>query len=116
LGYSVEAGEHITRMGKVVRRHDTFGFADLLAYKTGSLVLLQVTSWGNASARANKIAREEHGKGQWRRPIRDTAKELMSIHGVRIVVEGWRLDTTTNRWVSREIEITPAEIDKREEK
>jgi hypothetical protein len=40
----------------------------------------------------------------------------MSIHGVRIVVEGWRLDTTTNRWVSREIEITPAEIDKREEK
>jgi hypothetical protein len=112
-GYAVEAGEHISRIGKIVRRHDTFGFADLIAVKPGSLVFLQVTSWSNVSARANKIAREEHGKGQWRQPIIELAKSLLSIHGIRIVVEGWKQDPRTLRWESREIEITPAELDKR---
>ncbi len=115
-GYAVEAGEHITRMGKIVRRHDTFGFADLIAVKPGSIVFLQVTSWSNVSARVNKIAREAWGKGQWATPIRETAKHLMSCCGVRIVVEGWKQDPKTLRWESREIEITPQLLDERREK
>lgn len=98
-----------------MRRHDTFGFADLIALKVGELVFIQVTSWSNVSARINKIARETHGKGQWSRPILDTAKELMSIHGVRIVVEGWKQDPKSLRWESREVEITPALLDERRE-
>ena len=105
-GYFVEQGEHITRMGSVVRRHDTFGFADLLCIKVGSLVLLQVTSWGNVSARVNKIARESHGSGQYTMPMAWIAGVLLSTFGVRIVVEGWKLDPKTNRWVSREVEVT----------
>lgn len=122
LGYFVEAGEHITRMGSIVRRHDTFGFADLLCVREGQLVLLQVTSWGNVSARANKIARETTGKGQHARPIIEIAKNLLLCYApgeshqyIRIVVEGWRLDPKTNRWVSREIEITHKELDRRAE-
>ena len=115
-GYAVEAGEHISRVGKIVRRHDTFGFADLIAVKPGSLVFLQITSWSNVSSRVNKIAREDHGKGKWRRPIRDYAKELLSIHGVRIVVEGWKQNPKSLRWESREVEVTPALLDERRKK
>ena len=115
-GYAVEAGEHVSRIGKIVRRHDTFGFADLICVKPGQLVWLQVTSWSNVSARVNKIAREDHGKGQWSRPIRDTAKDLLSIHGIRIVVEGWKQDPNNLRWESREIEVTPALLDERRPK
>ncbi len=130
MGYFVEQGEHITRMGSIVRRHDTFGFADLLCVKEGSLVLLQVTSWSNVSARVNKIARESHGSGQHARPMAEIANNLLSIYDyddahypddwspacVRIVVEGWKLDKKTNRWVSREIEVTPQLLDERAEK
>ena len=138
----MEAGEHVSRIrsgslyGRIahvhVRRHDTFGFADLLCVRAmpyleadgkhagswmgGQLVLLQVTSWSNVSARVNKIARESHGKGQHARPMIDIAKMLLSIPGVRIVVEGWKLDKTTNRWESREVEVTPEELDERKER
>lgn len=113
LGYFVEQAEHISRAGKFTRRHDTFGFTDLICVRCGSLVFLQVTSWGNVSARCNKIAREDHGSGQHARPMIEIAKNLMSNCGVRIVVEGWKLDRKTNRWVSREVEITAAELDRR---
>ena len=108
-GYAVEAGEHVSRMGKIVRRHDTFGFADLICVKRGELVFLQVTSWSNVSARINKIARDQHGSGQWRQPIHRYATDLLAIPGVRIVVEGWKLDSH-NRWISREVEITEPEL------
>jgi len=130
-GYFVEAGEHVSRIGPFggqgayggVRRHDTFGFADLLCVKPGAeawfdgeLVLLQVTSWSNVSARVNKIARESHGLGQHARPMIEIAKMLLSIPGVRIVVEGWKLNKTTNRWESREVEVTPEVLDERRER
>ena len=115
-GYAVEAGEHVSRLGTIVRRHDTFGFADLIAVKPGELVFLQVTSWSNVSARVNKIANETHGRGKWERPIRDYAKELLSIYGIRIVVEGWKQDKNTLRWSSREVEVTPLLLDARKRK
>ena len=112
-GYYVEQAEHINRDGPIVRRHDTFGFADLIAIKPGEIVFLQVTSWGNVSARVNKIARESHGKGQWARPMLELAKWLLSVHGVRIVVEGWKKNPKTLRWESREVEVTPLLLDGR---
>ena len=113
-GYYVEGSEHISRVGPRVRRHDLFGFADYVCVKPGEIVLLQVTSWGNVSSRVNKIAREEHGKGQWSTPMIELAKNLMSCCGVRIVVEGWQLKN--NRWVSREVEVTPLLLDARRRK
>jgi hypothetical protein len=113
-GYFVEQAEHISRVGPRVRRHDTFGFADYICIKPGEIVFLQVTSWGNVSSRVNKIAREEHGKGQHARPMIELAKNLMSCCGVRIVVEGWQLKN--NRWVSREVEVTPLLLDGRRRK
>jgi hypothetical protein len=112
-GYYIEAGEHVFRGGGRVTRRDTFGFADLICVKPGSLVFLQVTSWSNVSARVNKIACERHGKGQWSMPMAEIAKNLMSCCGVRIVVEGWRKNPKTFRWESREVEITPLLLDGR---
>ena len=127
LGYFVEQGEHISRTGSIVRRHDTFGFADLLCLSARKqkpeLVFLQVTSWGNVSARVNKIARESHGTGQWRAPIAEIVKDLLALFDyeygdqyIRVVVEGWKLDKKTNRWISREVEITPELLKERAEK
>lgn len=115
-GYFLEQAEHVSRAGKFTRRHDLFGFTDLVAVRPGSLIFLQVTSWGNVSARVNKIARESHGKGQYETPMAEIAKNLMSNCGVRIIVEGWKLCPKTNRWVSREVEITPLLLDARRSK
>lgn len=111
-GY-IAAAESILRGGGRVRRKDLFGFADLVLVKPGSIVFLQVTSWSNVSARCNKIAREKEGSGKWAVPMAAIAKSLLSVAGVRIVVEGWRKNRDTNRWESREVEITPAELDER---
>lgn len=110
-GYVVWTTETITRYGGRDLRHDLFGFVDMVAVKVGKIVLLQVTSWGNVSARANKIARESAGRGQYERPMIEIAKTLLSVFGVRIVVEGWQ--KKSNRWQDRELEITPEELDKR---
>lgn len=113
LGYYVEQAEHISRVGPRVRRHDTFGFADYILVKPGEIIFLQVTSWSNVSSRVNKIACEEHGRGQWSTPMIDLAKWLMSCCGVRIVVEGWKQNPKTLRWKSREVEVTPLLLDGR---
>lgn len=115
-GYFVEQAEHISRVGPRVRRHDTFGFADYICIRPGEIVFLQVTSWANVSSRVNKIACEEHGKGQHAAPMLDLAKWLMSCLGVRIVVEGWKQDKQTRRWESREVEVTPLLLDARRRK
>lgn len=115
-GYYVEQAEHISRVGPRVRRHDTFGFADYICIKVGEIVFLQVTSWSNVSSRINKIACESHGKGQYARPMIDLAKMLMSVFGVRIVVEGWKQNPKTHRWESREVEVTPLLLDGRRRK
>jgi hypothetical protein len=45
----------------------------------------------------------------------EIAKALLSIDGVRIVVEGWHLNAH-HRWESREVEITPLLLDGRRRK
>ena len=51
-GYTVAIVEHYNCFTK--RRHDLFGFADLLAIRENEVMLVQVTSGTNVSARDRK--------------------------------------------------------------
>lgn len=115
-GYFLEAAEHVKRLGMIVTRHDLFGFADLVAIKRGEIVFLQVTSWSNVMSRVNKIACEKHGLGKYKRPIREIAKDLLSVPGVRIIVEGWKKSSKTGLWESREVDVTPLLLNARRRK
>lgn len=59
LGYVYAKTEHWNAFCK--RRMDLFGFADAIAFLPGSLdvVLIQITTWTNASSRRNKIKASE---------------------------------------------------------
>lgn len=113
-GYAVESGEHTQRMGRRVWKTDTFGFVDLFAVREAELLLVQVTSWSNMSSRANKIARESWGDGQWATPIRETAEALLQIPGLSIIVAGWHQpEGSGTLWKRRELIITPEELERR---
>jgi hypothetical protein len=104
-GYHVENGEYIMRVpGGIVRRQDTFGFADLIAIPLvgrmvdGRLVYpdtvprwiyIQSTSWDNVSGRLRKIKTESTGRGKHSIPIRELAAAVLRS-GHKIVIEGWR--------------------------
>ena len=91
-GYHVENGETMMRApGGIVRRHDIFGFTDLIAVPAdiGSWVWIQSTSWSNVTARLRKIQNGKVGSGQWERPIRGLAWQVLA-RGDRILIEGWR--------------------------
>jgi hypothetical protein len=80
-GYTVEVVEHYNYFKK--RRNDLFGFADLLAIRENEVMLVQVTSGTNVSARCKKIAESEH--------IDMVRKSGMSVfvHGWRKLKSGW---------------------------
>ena len=80
-GYTVAIVEHYNCFTK--RRHDLFGFADLLAIRENEVMLVQVTSGTNVSARVKKIAESEH--------IDMVRKSGMSVfvHGWRRLKSGW---------------------------
>jgi hypothetical protein len=75
LGYTVAIVEHWNHFTK--RRNDLFGFADLLAIRENEVLLVQVTSGTNTSARVKKITESEHIG-----IVRDA--------GIRVEVHGWR--------------------------
>jgi hypothetical protein len=80
-GYTVAIVEHYNCFTK--RRHDLFQFADLLAIRENEVMLVQVTSGTNVSARVKKIAESEH--------IAAVRKSGMSVfvHGWRRLKSGW---------------------------
>ena len=80
-GYTVAIVEHYNCFTK--RRHDLFQFADLLAIRENEVMLVQVTSGTNVSARVKKIAESEH--------ISAVRKSGMSVfvHGWRKLKSGW---------------------------
>jgi hypothetical protein len=94
-GYIVEAGESIVKLpGGITRRHDLFGFVDLVcvaarSFPDTSLIFVQVTSWANVHKRLKKIHTETFGTGQWTTPIRDAVMALQQAH-VQCCVQGWR--------------------------
>ena len=80
-GYTVAIVEHYNYFTK--RRHDLFNFADLLAIRENEVMLVQVTSGTNVSARVKKITESEH--------IAAVRKSGMSVfvHGWRKLKSGW---------------------------
>ena len=76
-GYLVEVVEQFIRTGKGGFRRDLLGFIDLLCFKDGEVLGVQVTSADNVSARVKKIAdsdRVHHARNAgWR----------LEVHGMR---------------------------------
>lgn len=77
------------------RRHDLFGFGDLLAMKPGTApCIIQVTSGSNVSSRLAKIA-----------GLPEAGIALAS--GFTIEIHGWRkLKSNRNRWTPRILLVT----------
>jgi carbonic anhydrase len=86
-GYTTANVEHYSTFTR--RRHDLFGFVDILAIRKGETLAVQTTSASNVSARVRKIADHENVAA-----VRDA--------GWRIVVHGWR--KVGNRWQVREVD------------
>ena len=74
------------------RRHDLFGFVDVLAIRPGETLAVQTTSSSNVSARVRKIA--DH----------DNTADVRKA-GWRIVVHGWRKNSA-GRWVLRVVDVS----------
>lgn len=70
------------------RRHDLFGFIDVLAVGDGVTYAIQTTSGSNFSARRKKIVEHEN-------------YEAVKAAGWVILVHGWRKNSK-GRWVLRE--------------
>lgn len=81
LGYTVAIVEHWNHFTK--RRHDLFNFADLLAIRENEVLLVQVTSGSNTSARVKKITENEHISAVRKAGIR------VEVHGWRKLKSGW---------------------------
>lgn len=117
-GYHVETTEFFHQVaGGLPRRRDLFGFADLVAIDLTSnqpWVFVQVTSWGNVSARKRKIQEGTTGKGQWELPMRDIASAIIR-RGDRVLIEGWKKDKAgkhgpRGHYVEREVWITGEDL------
>lgn len=87
-GYTVEKTEHYNYFTK--RRTDLLGIADLIALNGKELLLVQVTSRGNLSARKRKAQREVKLK-------------LWTEAGGKFILHGW--DKHNGRWRLLEKEI-----------
>ena len=73
-GYMVANVEHYNNFTK--RRHDLFGYIDILAIGNGETLAVQVTSKSNMSSRIRKIEESE-------------ALPEMLRSGWRVIVHGW---------------------------
>lgn len=80
-GYTVAIVEWFNYWTK--RRHDLFQFADLMAIRENEVLLVQVTSGTNVSARIKKIAENEHIGAVRKAGIR------VEVHGWRKLKSGW---------------------------
>lgn len=87
-GYTAEVVERFNSFTK--RRHDLFGFIDILCIKEGRIVGVQTTSAGHISDRRKKIL--EHAN-----------LPAVLSSGIRVIVHGW--EKKQNRWQVKEVEI-----------
>ena len=116
-GYYVEMTESINRIrGGMTRRHDLFGFVDMVALKPGEIILIQVTSRSNMSARFNKMRDGMVGNGQFARPIREIIRMLAAtgVEGgvsIQILIEGWQKDEKAWKWVCKERWVEPQDLE-----
>lgn len=90
-GYTAEKVEYWDAFAQ--KRHDLWGFVDVLAIRPGEVLAVQTTSSDNVSARVRKIA--EH-------PNVAAVREA----GIAIHVHGWRKDEKKRRWVLRTVDVS----------
>lgn len=88
-GYTTALVEHYNAFTR--RKHDLFGFVDLLAIRKGETLAVQTTSASNVSARVRKIADHENVGA-----VREA--------GWAIAVHGWR--KVGNRWQVRVVDVS----------
>ena len=81
LGYYVEVVEKT--IPKTFIKKDLFGFGDLLAIRENEVLLVQVTSGSNVSARVKKITDNEHIGAVRKSGMR------VEVHGWRKLKSGW---------------------------
>lgn len=89
-GYTVAIVEYWNHFTK--RRHDLFQFADLLAIRENEVLLVQVTSGSNVSARVKKITENQH--------IAAVRKS-----GMRVEVQGW-VKNKSGKWAVRVVDLS----------
>ena len=96
LGWKVGTVERYCHVTK--RRHDLFGFLDLVAIAPGQIVGMQVTSDSNYAARLAKVTGE----------CEEPARAWLSAGGV-IVVQSWGLrqkrGSTRQTWQDRTTQV-----------
>ena len=96
LKYLREAGYHVEVVEKTIPRtfikKDLFGFADLLAIRDDEILLVQVTSGSNVSARVRKIADSEH-------------IDKVRKAGFTVCVHGWRRNAA-KKYVLRVVDLS----------
>lgn len=78
-GITVAVTEHWNAFAR--KRQDLFGFADLIAFGTDRVALIQVTSYSNMSARVKKILAS------------DIARSWLAGRCRTIIVHGWKKKT-----------------------
>jgi hypothetical protein len=88
-GYYAEVVERFNSFTK--RRHDLFGFIDILCIKEGEVVGVQTTSYGHISDRRQKILEHEN-------------YAAVKASGIKIIVHGWI--KRNNRWQVKEVELS----------
>jgi hypothetical protein len=86
-GWATWRVEHWNSFARI--RQDLFGFADILAIKQDSSILVQTTSAANVSARVHKIQELALAKLWLKSPTRG------------IYVHGWRRPAGSRAWVPR---------------
>ncbi len=96
LGYVCDKTEHWNHFARKYK--DWYGFVDLTAVRDKELLLIQSTAWSQISTRRKKIL------------ANTVAPLLLTIEGVRIVVQGWKDKNRSTgkraRWMSKEREVT----------
>ena len=96
LGWKVGTVERYCHVTK--RRHDLFGFIDLVAISPGQIVGLQVTSGSNYGGRVAKVTGE----------CGDSARAWIAAGGV-IVVQAWSLrqrrGSKQQTWQDRTVQV-----------
>jgi len=83
-GYTAAVVEHYSSFDR--KRHDLFGFGDILALKRDEVLIVQTTTAHNVNARIKKIADSPHIGA-----VREA--------GVRVTCHGWSQAKPRARWV-----------------
>jgi hypothetical protein len=85
LGWTVAVVEHWNPFARV--RRDLWGFADLIAFRGGTVLLVQTTSDANVAARRKKVEKSSVA-AMW---LSSPRTRRVEVHGWKKVKGRWRI-------------------------